>query len=485
MRILLAGEWIETSEKIDVFDPYDDSIIDTVPRATVKDVKKAIDSAVRGYEICRALPTHKRMEILEKAALYVKDHFEDFAYTIAREGSKTIREARKEVARCINTLKVSAEEARRIVGETIPFDSFPGSETRIGYYYRIPIGPIACITPFNDPLNLVAHKIGPAIAGGNSVILKPATMTPLSAIKLVEGFLAAGLPKEIINIITGFGSEIGESLVNDERIRMISFTGGVEAAKQILKISGLKKVSMELGSNSPVIIWHDANLEYAVESCVSGAFWAAGQNCLGVQRLLVHHSIYEEFVNKFIERTEKYKIGNKLEEDCDMGPMINETEAKRIENWVNEAIEKGAKLSYGGNREGALFEPTILENVTKEMTLDCDEVFAPVVSFYQISSFEEAVKEANKVNYGLHAAIFTQDIDLAFKAIHQLECGGVIVNDSTDYRLDSMPFGGIKNSGLGREGIKFALMEMTEPKVVCINLKTSPLALSGFNQEQG
>ncbi|MFW9777210.1 MAG: aldehyde dehydrogenase family protein [Candidatus Heimdallarchaeota archaeon] len=474
MKILLAGEWIERNEKIDVFDPYDGSIIDTVPRVTDKDVQKAIESAVRGYQKCRALPTHKRMEILEKTANYVKDHFEDFSQTIAREGSKTIREARKEVARCINTLKVSAEEARRVIGETIPFDSFPGAENKIGYYYRFPIGPIACITPFNDPLNLVAHKLGPAIAGGNSVVLKPASMTPLSAIKLVEGFLAAGLPREIINIVTGFGSEIGDSLVTDERIRMISFTGGVEAAQQILKISGIKKVGMELGSNSPVIVWHDAELEYAVESCVSGAFWAAGQNCIGVQRLLVHTTIYEEFVARIVERTKKYKIGNKLEEDCDMGPMINETEAKRIENWVNEAIERGATLLLGGNREGALFEPTILENVTKDMTLDCDEVFAPVVSIYRISSFEEAIEEANKVNYGLHAAIFTQDIDLAFKAIYLLECGGVIVNESTDYRLDSMPFGGIKNSGLGREGIKFALMEMTEPKVVCFNLKTSP-----------
>ncbi|MFW9854156.1 MAG: aldehyde dehydrogenase family protein [Candidatus Thorarchaeota archaeon] len=476
MKILLAGEWIDTSEKIDVFDPYDGSVIDTVPRVTVKDVQKAIENAVKGYQICRALPTHKRMEILEKTALYVKDNFEDFSETIAREGSKTIREARKEVARCINTLKVSAEETRRLLGETIPFDSFPGAENKVGYYYRFPIGPIACITPFNDPLNLVAHKIGPAIAGGNSVILKPATMTPLSAIKLVKGFLAAGLPKEIINIVTGFGSEIGDSLVSDDRIRMISFTGGVNAAKQILKLAGLKKVGMELGSNSPVIIWHDADLEYATESCVSGAFWAAGQNCIGVQRLLVHDSVYGEFVSKFTERTEKYKIGNKLEEDCDMGPMINETEAKRIETWVNEAVEKGARILLGGHRDGALFEPTILENVTKEMTLDCDEVFAPVVSFYRISSFEEAIEEANKVNYGLHAAIFTQDIDLAFKAIHKLECGGVIVNESTDYRLDSMPFGGIKNSGLGREGIKFALMEMTEPKVVCFNLKNPPLA---------
>ncbi|MHA2363651.1 MAG: aldehyde dehydrogenase family protein [Candidatus Hodarchaeales archaeon] len=475
MKMLIAGEWVDRDKKIEVHDPYDSIVIDTVPQGSVEDVELAINSAKEGYEICRRLPTHKRMEILEKTAQYVKDNFEDFAITIAREGSKTIREARKEVSRCINTLKVSAEEARRIFGETIPFDSFPGAENKVGYYYRFPIGIIACITPFNDPLNLVAHKLGPAIAGGNSVVLKPATVTPLSAIKLVEAFLSAGLPPNVINLVTGYGSEIGDALVSDSRVRMISFTGGVEAGEHISKIAGLKKIGMELGSNSPVIIWKDADIETAVESCVSGAFWAAGQNCIGVQRILIHEDIYDTFRDKFVIQTKKYKIGNKLDENCNMGPMIDEKEAMRIEKWVNRAIENKATLLSGGKRTGTLYEPTVLENVPSGIEVDCNEVFAPVVNLYKISSLEDAIKEANNVDYGLLTSIFTQNIDIAFKAIHQLDCGGIIINESTDYRLDSMPFGGIKKSGLGREGIKFALQEMTEPKVVCFNLDSPPL----------
>lgn len=472
--MLIAGQWIDKNEKIDVRDPFDNSLIDTVPRGTQEDLENAIKSAQKGFEISKKLPVHKRMEILEKTAAYIKDNLDDFATVIAREGSKTIREARKETLRCINTLKVSAEEARRIIGETIPFDSFPGAENKIGYYYRFPIGIIACITPFNDPLNLVAHKIGPAIAGGNSVVLKPATVTPLSAIKLVKALIDNGLPAEVINCITGYGSEIGDKLASDKRIRMISFTGGVEAGKRITEKAGLKKIGMELGSNTPVIVWKDARLDNAVASTVSGSFWAAGQNCIGVQRIFIHEDIYDTFKQKFLEKTKSYKIGNKLDETTDMGPMITEAEAIRIENWVKEAVKGGAKLLTGGNRTGALFEPTILEHVNQSMKVDCDEVFAPVVNFYKVNSLEMAIAEANKVDYGLQTAIFTQDMDVAFRAIHQLECGGVIVNDA-DYRLDSMPFGGVKNSGLGREGIKFALQEMTEPKVVCFSLEQSPL----------
>lgn len=476
MRMLIDGEWVDREGTIEVRDPYDNTLIDTVPRASVEDAEKAIGAAVRGYEICRSLPTHQRMEILEKTAQFVRDQSEDFSSTIAREGSKTIREARKEVSRCHNTLKVSAEEARRVLGETIPFDSFPGADNKVGYFYRFPIGVIVCITPFNDPLNLVAHKLGPAIAGGNSVVLKPASLAPLSAIKLVEAFLAAGLPKKVVNLVTGVGSEIGDALVADERPRMISFTGGVEAGRQIVRVAGLKKIGMELGGNAPVIVWKDADLDWAVESCVSGSFWAAGQNCIGVQRLLIHEDVYDTFRERFVTRTKQYKIGNKMDEDCDMGPMITEQEAVRIETWVREAIQGGAKLLCGGKRNGALYEPTVLENVTSAMKVDADEVYAPVVNLYKISSLEQAIEKANQVQYGLHAAIFARDIDVAFRAAYQLDAGGVVVNESTDYRLDSMPFGGVKYSGLGREGVQYALLEMTEPKVICFNLKKPPLA---------
>jgi glyceraldehyde-3-phosphate dehydrogenase (NADP+) len=416
------------------------------------------------------MTVYDRAQILFKTASIISERLEEFAVTIAREASKTINEARKEAGRCVNTITASAEESKRILGETIPFDSFPGGEKRRGYYYRFPIGVVLAITPFNDPLNLVAHKIGPAFAAGNSVILKPATVTPLSAIKLVEAMVEAGMPPEAIQVITGYGSDIGDALVSDERVRMISFTGGVEAGKHIASKAGIKKIGMELGSNSPVIVWKDADIDLAVESCVSGSFWAAGQNCIGVQRLLVHKDIYEEFKIRFVDRTKKYKIGDKMKSDTDMGPMITENEAVRVEKWVNEAVAKGAILLTGGKRNGALYEPTVLEDLPPDVTIHCEEVFGPTVNLYQIEDLDEAIKEANSLPYGLLAAIFTSNVDVAFKASYELDCGGVMINDSTDYRLDSMPFGGVKYSGLGREGLKFSLQEMTEPKVVCFYL---------------
>ena len=470
MKMVLNGEWVDREEKIDVHDPFDYSVVDTVPSSTNDDVETALAAAVRGFEVTKKMTVYERAQVLFKTAAIVSENLEGFAQIIAREGSKTIREARKEASRCVNTLTVSAEESKRILGETIPFDSFPGGEKRRGYYYRFPIGVVLAITPFNDPLNLVAHKLGPAIAAGNSVILKPATVTPLSALKLAEALLEAGLPPLALQVVTGYGSVIGDPLVRDERVRMISFTGGVEAGKRIAQLAGIKKIGMELGSDSPVLVWEDTDLDWAVESCVSGAFWAAGQNCIGVQRLYIHKNIYEEFRDKFVERTKKYRIGDKLKEETDMGPMITEEEAKRIEAWIREAAEKGARILGGGNRQGALVEPTVLENVPENVAIHCEEVFGPTVNLYPVDNLEEAIQKANALPFGLHAAVFTRNVDVAFKAAYELDCGGVMVNDSTDYRLDSMPFGGVKYSGLGREGIKFALQEMTEPKVVCFYL---------------
>ncbi len=471
MKMLLNGEWVDRNKKIEVTDPYDNSIIDTVPSGDEKDVELALAAAVRGFEITKRMTVYERAQILYKTAQIIKDRLNEFATIIAREGSKTITEARKEASRCVNTMTCSAEEAKRIMGETIPWDSFPGGEKRKGYYYRFPIGVILAITPFNDPLNLVAHKLGPAIAAGNSVILKPATVTPLSAIMLVEAMLEAGLPPMAIQLITGQGSKIGDPLVSDDRVRMISFTGGVEAGKHITTKAGIKKIGMELGSDSPVIVWKDADLQLAVEACVSGAFWAAGQNCIGVQRLLVHKKIYDEFKTRFVELTKKYKIGDKMKEETNMGPMITESEARRVEDWVKEAVKRGATVLTGGGRKGALYEPTVLENVPRDVKVHCEEVFGPTVNLYPIEDdLDRAIKEANSLPYGLLTAIFTRDIEVAFKAAYELDCGGVMINDSTDYRLDSMPFGGVKYSGLGREGLKFSLQEMTEPKVICFNL---------------
>jgi glyceraldehyde-3-phosphate dehydrogenase (NADP+) len=470
MKMLLNGEWVDLDKKIDVCDPFDNSVIDTIPAGDVNDVELALKGAVAGFEITKRMTVYDRAQILYKAAQLIKDRLEEFATTIAREGSKTITEARKEASRCVNTMICSAEESKRILGETIPWDSFPGGEKRKGFYYRFPIGVVLAITPFNDPLNLVAHKLGPAIAAGNSVILKPATVTPLSAIKLVEVLLEAGLPPMAIQLITGQGSEIGDPLVSDDRVRMVSFTGGVEAGKRIASKAGIKKIGMELGSDSPVIVWRDADLDLAIESCVSGAFWAAGQNCIGVQRLLVHRDIYDEFKAGFVKLTKTYKIGDKMNPATNMGPMITEAEAIRLEKWVKEAAADGATVLTGGGRKGALLEPTVLENVPANAKVHCEEVFGPTVNLYKVDDLDKAIAQANALPYGLLAGIFTRDVETAFKAAYELDCGGVMINDSTDYRLDSMPFGGVKYSGLGREGLKFSLQEMTEPKVVCFNL---------------
>jgi len=471
MQMLIGGKWVDAERTIRVRDPFDGSLIDHVPSATADDARRALESAMRGAEIARRLSVHERSSILARAAELVSDRAEAFATLIAREGSKTIREARKETARCINTLTISAEEAKRTVGETIPFDSFPGGERRVGYYYRFPIGIVLAITPFNDPLNLVAHKVGPAIAGGNAVILKPATVTPLSALGLAEMLLEAGLPSEVLQVVTGSGVALGDVLVPDERVRMVSFTGGLDAGRRVAQLAGLKKLGMELGSNSPVIVWHDADLDWAAESCVSGAFWAAGQNCIGVQRLYVHESAYEEFRDRCVERTRAYRVGDKRLEETDMGPMITEGEAKRVERWISEAVGLGARVLCGGARQGTLVEPTVLEDVPESSTIHREEVFGPTVNLYRVREADEAIARANALPFGLHAAVFTRDVDLAFRFAYELECGGVMVNDSTDYRLDSMPFGGIKQSGLGREGVRFALQEMTEPKTVCFTLR--------------
>jgi glyceraldehyde-3-phosphate dehydrogenase (NADP+) len=468
--MLLAGEWVDRDQRIEVRDPYDDSFIDTVPAASAGDVETALAAAAAATETAKGMTTYERAQVLNRTAAIVAENVEDFARIIAREGSKTIREARKEASRCVNTLTVSAEEAKRLLGETIPFDSFPGGEQRRGHYERVPIGVVLAITPFNDPLNLVAHKLGPAIAAGNSVVLKPATVTPLSALKLTEALDEAGLPKGVLQTLTGHGAVLGDAMVSDSRVRMVSFTGGVEAGERIASKTGLKKIGMELGSNSPVIVWQDADIEWAAETCVSGAFWAAGQNCIGVQRIYIHRDVYEVFRDSFVERTKAYKIGDKLDETTDMGPMINEGEAKRVEGWINEAVEKGATLLTGGKRTGAVLEPTVLENVPADATIDHHEVFGPTVNLYPVDDLDEALAKANAVSFGLHAAGFTRDLETAHRIAEGLDCGGVMINDSTDYRLDSMPFGGVKNSGLGREGIKFSLQEMTEPKVVCFYL---------------
>ncbi len=470
MEMLLNGEWVDRPEKMEVRNPQDNSLIDVVPLAGADDMPAAINAAIAGFETARHLPTHRRMKIIHHAANYIETHHEEYARTIALEGIKTIREARKEVTRCIDTLRLCAEEARRIAGETIPFDQQAGSEGRVGYFSREPIGIIGAITPFNDPLNLVAHKVGPALAVGNAIIVKPDSKTPLSALMLGRAFYAAQVPPGMLQVITGAGRKVGNVLVTDPRVRMLTFTGGTEVGKAITRRVGLKKVGMELGSNCPVIIMDDADLDLAVKSNVSGAFWAAGQNCLHVQRLLIQDEIYSDFTPRFVTAAEAYRVGDKLKEITDMGPLINEESAIRVEKMVDEALDAGATLLTGGERSGTFFAPTVLANLPDSCALAREEVYGPVTIFYKFHTLDEAIQRANNVDYGLQAGIFTSNLKTAFRAIAELQTGGVMVNESTDYRIDAMPFGGKKGSGLGREGVHFAVEEMTELKVVCLNL---------------
>ncbi|ANU18776.1 aldehyde dehydrogenase [Planococcus plakortidis] len=469
-KMFLAGEWVDGTQWIDVIDPQDGALIDRVPAATKEDMEACIRKAQEGARIAARMPVVDRMRIIGKAADYISSNTEHYARTIAKESSKTIREARKEVGRAVETLRLSAEEARRITGETIPFDQSPGGIGKVGYYRRFPLGIIGAITPFNDPLNLVAHKVGPAIASGNAIIVKPATVTPLSALLLAQAFSHAGLPEKILSVITGRGGEIGDVLVEHPAVRMISFTGGAETGIEIIKKAGLKKVGMELGSNSPVIVLKDADLEEAVASSVSGAFWAAGQNCLGVQRVYIEDRVFDSFKQQFIEQTERYIVGDKQSELTDMGPLITENEAKRVEGLVQEALDKGATLETGGERDGAFYPPTVLSDVPGDCTLAAEEIFGPVVLLYSVKNLDEAIEQANAVDYGLHAGIFTKNLNHAHRAIEELEVGGVMINDSSDFRIDAMPFGGVKQSGLGREGVKFAIQEMTDTKVICFKL---------------
>jgi glyceraldehyde-3-phosphate dehydrogenase (NADP+) len=470
-RMLIGGEWVKAKEEMDVFDPGTGELIATVPSASVEDVKEAIKKAKDGAKKSANLSVHERMNILHKAASYIEANKTSFVNTIVAESSKTIREARKEVIRCIETLRLSAEEARRIDGETIPFSQMPGHETRVGYVYRFPVGIVAAITPFNDPLNLVAHKVGPAIAAGNAVIVKPASLTPLSALRLAEAFLHAGLPASILSVITGRGSNICDPLVEHDDVRFISFTGGYETGKEITKKAGVKKTGMELGSNSPTIILKDANVEEAISSTVSGAFGVAGQNCIGVQRIYVEYPLYQTFLTRFVKETKKLKVGTKSEETTDIGPMISEKEAKRVESWIVEAKKLGASICCGGERKKAYVEPTVLTNVPIQATIATQEVFGPVVLIEPVDSLQEAIEQSNDSGYGLQAGIFTEKLETAFQAIHELQFGGVMINDSSDVRIDGMPFGGIKGSGIGREGVRYAIEAMTEQKVVAFKLQ--------------
>ncbi|MBB4116491.1 glyceraldehyde-3-phosphate dehydrogenase (NADP+) [Rhizobium sp. BK226] len=464
----LAVTQTNAPAEIAVTSPFDGTLVGTVVETCAASVYVLLERARRGAQIARTLPRHKRSAILEKAAAAIEAAREDFALLIVKEAGKTITQARKETTRCVNTLKLSADEAKRNAGEVIPFDAYAGSESRQGWYTREPLGIIAAITPYNDPLNLVAHKLGPAIAGGNAVLLKPSELTPLSAIKLVEVLVGSGLPEEIITVAIG-GPEFGKALVAARDVRMVSFTGGFATGEAIAKTAGLKKLAMDLGGNAPVIVMENCNFDAAVEACVSGAYWAAGQNCIGTQRILIQRPIYEQFKAKFVAETRKLKTGNPLEADTDVGPMISQKAVERAAAMVERALAAGATLLWGHKPTGNLYPPTVLENVPAACDAWTEEVFAPIVILQAFDGLADAIDLANSPEYSLHAGIFTNDLEVALEAACKIEAGGIMINDSSDYRFDAMPFGGFKYGSMGREGVRFAYEDMTQPKVVCIN----------------
>ncbi|MEH0417935.1 aldehyde dehydrogenase family protein [Streptomyces sp. B21-083] len=451
-----------------VRNPYTGETIGSVCLTSADAVDAVLRRARRGRETARGLSRAARVAVLDGAARLIEERAESFARLIVAEAGKTLTQARKETGRAVNTLRLSAAEARRNAGEVVPFDAYAGSEGRSGWFTREPLGIIAAVTPYNDPLNLVAHKLGPAIAGGNAVVLKPSLLTPLSALRLVDTLVEAGLAEDVVTVVNG-GAELGAAVVAAPDVRMVSFTGGFRTGEAIARSAGLKKLAMDLGGNAPVLVLADADLDAAVEACVSGAFWAAGQNCVGTQRILVERPVYAAFRDAFVQRTRQLRTGDPADERTDVGPMIDERAAVAVEATVAAALAEGARLLCGHERDGSGYAPTVLENVPATSAVWREEAFAPVVVLEPFDTFEEAVERANEIDFSLHAGVFTASLDRAMAAARLLEAGGVMINDSSDYRIDAMPFGGFKYGSMGREGVRFAYEDMTQPKVVCLN----------------
>jgi acyl-CoA reductase-like NAD-dependent aldehyde dehydrogenase len=446
---------------------YDGTVLATLPQCTESDVHLEIIRAASATPAAAAMPRHERGRILDTAAELLQQRAEQAADLIVSEAGKTIRQAHKEVSRAVNTLRLSAAETRRNVGEVVPFDSFAGSENRQGWYTREPLGLIAAITPYNDALNLVAHKIGPAIAGGNTVILKPSQLTPLTAIFLVDLLREAGLPSDFLIVVLG-DRTIAQIIISSRLVRMVSFTGGFSTGQAIAANAGIKRLSMELGGNAPVIVFDDADIPGAVEASVSGSFWAAGQNCIGAQRILIQRPVFDTFREAFVRQTEALKTGDPRNEQTDVGPMISSASAAEAKRKIDEAVAAGAQLLTGGALEGSVLTPAVLTGVPRNCEAWSEELFAPVVLLEPFDSPQEAIELANDSEYALQAGVFTKDLTRALDTAKAIDAGGVMINDSSDYRLDAMPFGGSKYGSMGREGVRFAYEEMTQPKVIAI-----------------
>jgi acyl-CoA reductase-like NAD-dependent aldehyde dehydrogenase len=466
---LVGGERRFSAERVEIRSPYDQQVVGVVSYASARDVEEAIARAASAFETTRRLPSYARAEVCRRVASELTARKEELAELITLEAGKPIRDARTEVTRAITTFTVAAEEAKRMGGELLPLDWLSGSENRWAIVRRFPIGPILGITPFNFPLNLVAHKVAPALASGNPIIIKPAPQTPLSALRLGEIVHHAGWPDGGISVLPCSNDVAGQMLA-DERIRMLSFTGSAEVGWMLKARVPKKKVVLELGGNAAVIVHEDADLDYAARRSVQGGFGYAGQTCISVQRIYVHESVAEPFLTRVLDGVRNLIVGDPREETTDVGPMISVTAAERAERWIREAVEAGAKVLVGGERSGAFLMPTVLTDVTPEMKVSCEEVFAPVVVVSRYADFEEAIRQVNASRYGLQAGVFTRDVKRIFRAYEAIDVGGLIINDVPTYRADHMPYGGVKESGFGREGVRYAIEEMTEPRVLVMNL---------------
>ncbi len=456
--------------KILVKNPYNGSVVGGVKASTKDDVDREIQILKKGQKKYQGLSSYKRFVILKKTSDLLREHKKKFSHTIALESGKTIKEARAEVDRAVQTFLLSAEEAKRIKGETIPYDSVPEGEKKSGFYIRVPVGIVGAITPFNFPLNLVAHKVGPALAASNAVLLKPSTKTPLTALLLKDTLYKAGLPGDVLSVVIGSGEDIGNHIVSHKDIRVISFTGSLNAAEKITKSAGIKRILLECGSNSACIIMDDADIEHVAKRIVRGGYALAGQVCISVQRVFVEEGIMDDFVSALIPKVKDLKMGNQMEEETNIGPMISKGARDRVISWIEEAKDMGARVLYGGRPiDDTFIEPTVIIDADESCKIMGEELFGPVVVVNKFIGIEDAINKVNHTKYGLQAGIFTNNLDVALSAIKGLEVGGVVIGDVPTYRADPMPYGGMKYSGLGREGPGFAVEEYTEIKAVVFN----------------
>jgi acyl-CoA reductase-like NAD-dependent aldehyde dehydrogenase len=465
---LIDGQWLKTGDAIEVHSPYDDALVAVVHRAGAKEIQHAIEVATAAFQVTRKLPTWKRAEVLMKVSHGIAARREELARTIALEAGKPIRTARLEVDRAAFTFQVASEESKRIYGEIVQLDWLPGAENRVAHIAHVPLGPIVGIAPFNFPLNLVAHKVAPAMAAGNSIILRPASATPLSALKLGEIILEAGWPAGGFGVVPS-ATKDAAPLVEDHRIKLLSFTGSPAVGWTLKAKAGMKRVTLELGGNAGVIVHEDADIKYAAERVAWGGFSYAGQSCISVQRVYISHKVYEDYVDDLVPRVKALVVGDPLDEKTDVGPMIDAGAAERLEQWVTEAKAGGAEILAGGKRTGTLFEPTLLASIREDMSVSCQEAFGPIVGLYPYTDVHAAIRAVDDSDFGLQAGIFTNDMRLIQEAFDEISVGGIMVNDVSTFRMDHMPYGGVKQSGLGREGLRYAIEEMSELKLMTFN----------------